>query len=427
MKKIGLFLTADSAGGGMLQYSMSVLSALLTLPRDEYTLVVAYSDPGWARLVPPNVERLPLRLGRAVASIAALWSILRLSHELWLRYAASFFAVVRYVVNQNCDLWIFPRQDIWSSRFPVPSLAAIHDLMHRYESQFPEAAAFGRQYYRDAYLKELCHDSRGILVDSNVGKQQVLNSYGPDAAKVLVLPYVPPSYIFESSGQNNFEATYRLPAKFLFYPAEFWPHKNHIRLVNALARARAQHSDISLVLSGGAGKERSRIQAHVHRLGLRDHVRFVGYVPDTDMPEFYRRARALIFPTFFGPTNIPPLEAFALGCPVAISGIYGMPEQVGDAALLFDPRSEEEMADCILRLWQDDELCRRLSLSGRRRARLWGPAEFAATLRAFIKQLTDSPLPTASACSEPPQPAHTHAFQVKCRMCKGPIASLSGS
>jgi glycosyltransferase involved in cell wall biosynthesis len=388
MRRIGLFLTANSSGGGVFQYSSAVLSALLTLPRDEYTVVVAYSDPAWARLLPSGVEGLHLQIGRTLASVAALWAVLGLSHELWLRHAASFFSVMRDVVNQNCDLWIFPRQDIWSSRFPVPALAAIHDLMHQYESQFPEAAGFGRHHYRQTYMTNICNHVTGILVDSRVGKQQVLESYGPDPTRVFVLPYVPPSYIFESSVPKDFDAKYRLPAKFLFYPAEFWPHKNHIRLVNAVAQARAQNSEVRLVLSGGSRKEQLRVCAHVAKLGMQNHVLFVGYLPEADIPEFYRRARALIFPTFFGPTNIPPLEAFALGCPVGVSRIYGIPEQVGDAALLFDPRSEQEITDCILQLWQNDELCCLLSARGLQRSRLWGPTQFRNTLQAVIEQLT---------------------------------------
>ena len=61
-------------------------------------------------------------------------------------------------------------------------------------------------------------------------------------------------------------------------------------------------------------------------------------------------------PSYFGPTNIPPLEAMALGCPVAVSNKYAMPEQVGDAGLLFDPDSPEEIAKCIKAMWLDDKL-----------------------------------------------------------------------
>lgn len=400
MKRIGLFLTASPSGGGMFQYSMAVLSTLLALPRGENELVVGYADPAWTKFVPADVERFPVRLSRTLSTVAVLWATLRVSHKLWLRCAPRFSAGVREVVQKNCDLWIFPRQDVWSSRFPVPALAAVHDLMHRYEPSFSEAGGLVRKLYRQRYMQELINCSMGILVDSEVGKQHVLESFVADPGKVFILPYVPASYIYESGISSDFDARYRLPGKFLFYPAEFWPHKNHLRLIDAIARVRVSCSDIRLILAGSLGKEYSRIREHVEELGLHDHVQFAGYLPDADVPEFYRRARALVFPTFFGPTNIPPLEAFALGCPVAASGIYGMPEQLGDAALFFDPRSEEQMADCIRRLWQDDALCQRLISSGHKRDRQWGPSQFSAGLHSIIEQLTLDRVPACS-CADP--------------------------
>jgi glycosyltransferase involved in cell wall biosynthesis len=102
------------------------------------------------------------------------------------------------------------------------------------------------------------------------------------------------------------------------------------------------------------------------------------------LPEFYRRARALVMPTFFGPTNIPPLEALSCGCPVAVSNIYAMPEQLGDAALYFDPASPSEIASALERLWRDDALCARLREQGQRRIASWTPAHFARRLKAVL-------------------------------------------
>lgn len=114
-----------------------------------------------------------------------------------------------------------------------------------------------------------------------------------------------------------------------------------------------------------------------------------GYVPDADLPEFYRPVRALVMPTFFGPTNIPPLEAFALGCPVAISGIYGIPEQTGDAAMLFDPRSVEDIAIAIERSWRDDWLCEQLRAKGYARSRRWRQVDFNRCVQGVIDKLLD--------------------------------------
>ena len=92
-------------------------------------------------------------------------------------------------------------------------------------------------------------------------------------------------------------------------------------------------------------------------------------------------------PTFFGPTNIPQLEAFALGCPVATSRIYGIPEQVGNAAMLFDPTSISEIQTCLVKLWTDDGLCAELVSRGTAHAAKWGPPQFQERFREIVGAL----------------------------------------
>src|SRR5207244_517877 len=131
---------------------------------------------------------------------------------------------------------------------------------------FPEAAGLGRRRYRQRYLQELLNRSMGILVDSEVGKQHVLDSFEAVPGKVFILPYVPPSYVYESRVSLDFDARYRLPEKFLFYPAQFWPHKNHLHLIDAMARVRESCSDIRLILAGSLEKEYFGIRLHVEKL-----------------------------------------------------------------------------------------------------------------------------------------------------------------
>lgn len=370
----------------MFQYSFSILSALQSLPRDEYSIVVAYADDTWGELIDRDTECLPLKMSAAFKAFAAIFAAVGLSHQVWLGAAPQISKTVRAIVAKSCDLWIFPAQDLWSSRFPVPALAAIHDLMHRYEPQFPEVSARGRSIYRDHYFKDLCATARGILMNSELGKKHVHESYGVGSDRLFVLPYVPPAYLYRSQPSADFDAKYQLPERFLFYPARFWQHKNHLGLLDAVSEARRQVGDIQLVLAGSLTNEYPAISRRVGQLGLQKSVHFVGYVPDNDLAEFYRRSRALIFPTFFGPTNIPLLEAFAIGCPVAVSRIYGMPEQVQGAALLFDPHSVEEMADCIRRLWCDDQLCEQLIARGKRRSEDWESPHFQSAIQRILLQ-----------------------------------------
>lgn len=389
MKKIGLFLGVSASSGGMFQYSQSMLAAVAALPRASFSVVVAYTDPLWRQHIARyQVDSVYIDSGQWSIMLSKLWRGMGLSNRLWRLIAPLFHPIVRTLVQDQCNLWIFPAQDAWSYQAPVPSVGTIHDLMHRYERRFPEVSAMGRYYIRERHFRDMCKWSKAVLVDSEYGKGQVQESYQLDPQKIFPLPYVRPQYIYDSRPSPDFDKKYNLPNKFIFYPAQFWRHKNHIRLLRAIAKLKQCQGDIALVLVGSnKNGYQDAIQA-IDQLGLKERVRILGYVPDEDIAELYRRARALVMPTFFGPTNIPPLEAFVLGCPVAISDIYGVREQVKDAALLFNPESVEEITEVIHKLWIDDALCAHLAESGKKRAQEWGQEDFNQTLLAILGQLT---------------------------------------
>jgi glycosyltransferase involved in cell wall biosynthesis len=97
-------------------------------------------------------------------------------------------------------------------------------------------------------------------------------------------------------------------------------------------------------------------------------------------------AEALIMPTFFGPTALPPVEAWSLGCPVITSDIRGIREQMGDAALLVNPRSVESIAAGIVRIWNEEGLRRELVARGCQRLASYTPSDFAERLRAILEE-----------------------------------------
>ena len=370
----------------MFQYSLSMLEAVSTLPRERYVIVAAFFNPAWR----PYIERLGLRLlplggsGHEPYTFGRLWRTACLPMSLWRALLWRLDPVARTMWKEGGDLWLFPAQDHWSYLTPVPAVVTIHDLMHRYMPEFPEVSRWGRYFFREYRFSNICRFATAVLVDSEVGRQHVSDSYGLSPDRLFPLPYLPPRYIFDCEPPLDFDERYRLPPRFLFYPAQFWPHKNHDRLLQAVALARRSCPDIFLVLAGPKRYEYETLVRRVAEYDLRDHVIFTGYIPDVHMPEFYRRARALVMPTFFGPTNIPPLEAFVLGCPVAVSNVYGMVEQVGDAAILFQPDSNQDIADAITRLWVDDQLCKDLIGRGKKRIEHWGQPQFNSALGTII-------------------------------------------
>jgi glycosyltransferase involved in cell wall biosynthesis len=221
-----------------------------------------------------------------------------------------------------------------------------------------------------------------------VGKEDILNCYGefgitPD--RVEVLPFLPACYLateVPQSERQRVRRKYSLPERYIFYPAQFWPHKNHKGIVQALALLARQHGlGIPAVFLGshdGAIRERTfnDVMSVAFQSGRGSHIHYLGYVPDQDMSGLFAEAAALVMPTFFGPTNIPVLEAWAFGCPVLTSDIRGIREQVADAALLVDPRSVEAIANGIHRLWTDTDLASFLADRGRHRLGCYTPEDY---------------------------------------------------
>ncbi len=394
-RKIGLYLDCTPPRGEF-QINQFVLNAVASLPPENFSVVVAYSSELWAEYLKHyNVKTIHVPAGFLGRAVCLGWTMLGLPIELWRRICPLFFPLARTFLREKCELWVFPSQNSKSYQIPVPALGSIHDLMHRYERDFPEASSRREFNYRERMFRNVCHWAKGVLVDSEVGRQQVAESYGALLERIHVLPFVAPPYIWETSTPSDFDVRYPLPAKFIFYPAQFWEHKNHKRLIRAIAYLKKDLPDLTLVLAGSPKNAYASVTRLVKELGLTNDVHFLGYVPDDYMPELYRRARALIMPTFYGPTNIPPLEAFAVGCPVAISRIYAMPEQAGDAALFFDPKSVDEIAECISRLWFDDELCTRMINRGKIQAEAWGRKQFNERLRTIIERIIDEPSASA--------------------------------
>lgn len=389
MKRIGIYLGFPPEGGGAFQYSQCLLEALTTLPRSEFEIIVAPAHSAWPEQLKNHSDRFELLPIYENNFDAFIQLALRFGFpiKLWRSIAKYIHPFTRLLLKQTCDLWIFPAQEVWTYATPTPAIGVIHDLMHRYESRFPEVSKFGLFYRRERHYRRLCRYSQGLLVDSEVGKLHVKESYATDEKRIHVLPFVVPNYIHSEQVPKHFDQHYCLPDKFIFYPAQFWEHKNHLNLLRALSLVRSDLPDLHLVLSGSKKNAYAKVMLEIEKLRLLDRVHIFGYVPDADIAVIYKRARALVMPTFFGPTNIPPLEAMAAGCPVAVSRIYGMPEQVADAALLFDPYSVNEIAQVIHRLATDDELCRRLTIAGKLRAAQWGQQQFNERFRFILESV----------------------------------------
>ncbi len=383
MKKIGIYACTTPFAGGAYQYTRTIIQAVQKIAQEslEYGLIVYSEDSLWSKVcIELDVPFMTLKAN--IFMRAVFWLSQKIPNR-YIRCKISEYTYPLWRSYRKCqlDLVIISGPIIIEKPASVKMVMPIYDIMQRY-IDFPEVGGgyIGRE--RDEKYKNICKESDGVLVDSLLGKQQVLECYGnlddKLGSKIYVLPYVAPDYIY---GKEQSIETFD---RYILYPAQFWKHKNHIRLVQAIARLRDKGIKVNLVLTGTEKNNKECVERLIQELALQTQIQVFDYVTNEQLVYLYRHARALAMPTFAGPTNIPPLEALAVGCPMMLSNNFAMPEQAGDAALYFNPESIEEIADCMERLWTDDELCAELISNGAIQKRKWGIVQFQGKLKEII-------------------------------------------
>lgn len=265
----------------------------------------------------------------------------------------------------------------------TPYITMVCDLMHRTHPWFPEVSANGRWEFREKAFQRHLRRASGIIVGTETGKQEIMKAYGIPEDRFILAPHPTPSFALRAA-KKVAPADER--ERFFLYPAQFWPHKNHVNLVRAWVKVKERTTEPpKLILVGSDKGNRRYVEAEIAVSGVSDLVEVRGFVRREELVELYARAMGLIFVPFTGPENLPPLEAFALGCPVVAARWPGAEEQLGDAALLVDPRSPEAIADAVCRVLEDRELRRALVSRGRSRAQSRTAAAFISRVFEFLR------------------------------------------
>ena len=164
------------------------------------------------------------------------------------------------------------------------------------------------------------------------------------------------NYKLEGEQFGKVNAKYDLPEKFIFYPAQCWFHKNHIKLVDAFEIVSKKYNDVYLILTGSQQNNFNNLMVRIDELELQGRVKHLGYIDYEDFPYFYKMSQFLVMPTLFESVSIPIYEAFALEVAVCSSNVVALPEQVGGAGLIFDPNDIGDIAEKMMMYLSDVEL-----------------------------------------------------------------------
>jgi len=290
------------------------------------------------------------------------------------------------IEETGIDVVHFTFQDAFTTE--IPSLYQPHDLQHLH---LPELFSHWAYERREKIYRTHSERAEAVVAMTSWGRRDLIEQYGLPEEKVWVVPgaSVLPEYPAPSEDElGEMRARLSLPDAFLLYPAKPWPHKNHGRLLEALAAVRERTGTaIPLVCSGARPADFGRVRDRARELGLEGTTIFPGFVSPTELRGLYELATALVFPSRFEGWGLPVCEAFSAGLPVASSSATGLPDLIDDAGLIFDPESTEEMADAVERIWTDEDLRNALAERGRKRNELFSWDRTARLLRAHYRRI----------------------------------------
>lgn len=407
---IGVFFKHEKSGGGIYQYFLTVMECLkrITGKGDHFFLFYCH-DPGCGCLTDfqeAGITTVKLEAHTQEIEAGSDFSAIHEGKTVYFKTRPYSTVLSIEAKSHNIDLMLYTNVERESFESGIPYLTALLDWTHRTHPEFAEFAADGVYEQREYVITNSIKDAICIIADSQAGKEEIVEFYNVTPKKVKVLPFVPPPYFFHplrSEIFNRIKLEFDLPERFIFYPAQFWPHKNHENIIKAIALLKKRNRlEISVVFTGSTQNKWSsydRTMGLAKDLAVQDQIIYLGYIDSDRIKALYKLAAALVMPTFPGPTNIPVLEAFAMECPIITSDIKALREQVGDAGILVNPYSPNDIAAAILKIWQDKALVRELTDRGKKKLAAWGPQEFFFSLRRIIgiskQSITDPSVDTA--------------------------------
>jgi glycosyltransferase involved in cell wall biosynthesis len=372
MTKLGVVALAGSDNGGTYQYTLAMLHGLQHVSGFDITL---FGDPA-----NPDFIKLGYPIVRLTESYAKQLAALML-HNIHLRLPDPF---------ASQDILLAPIYSLALLHTSKPFAYTLHDLQ---ELHFPENFSLRQRIWRHQIHSRLLQRARRVICESGYVKSDMVASFGVSEHRVTVLPAPPQcQFLSEQSGEQLEAARLRLglPEKFLVYPAHYWAHKNHLRLIEAFRLVVNEVPDLKLVLTGKKIDDYQTVVNAIGKAQLTDHVCHLGFIDRDDLQAVYQLATALVMPSLFESVSIPIYEAFQLGTPVVASNVLAIPEQVGDAGVLFDPTSVVSIKNAILKLVRDPELARLLGKRGRGRMQSMTPERYGGQLQAVLNDLKSS-------------------------------------
>lgn len=293
--------------------------------------------------------------------------------------------LLNIIQTYQFNVWYSPMLHLNPFDCPVPSAICIPDVQHRY---FPEFFDLATINWRESVMRHSAYKTNLIFTLSEQSKEDIIRFYRINPKKIVVTHLDAPSWIKSPSKSS---LNFKVPEKYFFYPANTWPHKNHLVLLKAFANIVKKFPNLNLICSGDQTADYAKLKAITKHLKLQNKVKFLGYVDKNTLVHLYKKAIALVYPSLFEGFGIPLIEAFNLNCPVICSKHNTSREIAGKAALYFNPDSEVDLSNKLIEFLTNKNLRNSLIAAGNKQAKRFSYVE---TARKTLSNLQNIAVPT---------------------------------
>lgn len=330
--KIAVFFELNGSQiGGAFSFNKMIfenLSKNRSLLKHELLFVFSKQNALNARPDIPLPGKFQYRLGYIASILRQVFNWRILTSGINLESCRSAY-LDRLLVKHGVDaVWAVQPLGVPVNR---PFFTTSWDIAHKITPYFSEVSDNGKLLKkRDKVASEVFSRAMRIIVGTEIGKREIELAYGVNSERIIVNPLPVKKVSVQNAKLNN--------SLKLIYPANFWAHKNHAVLIEALRMVIDRTGmQLQLFLSGSNRGSQEMISNLVKKLELENSVIFVGFLSEIDLNELYKECSLLVFPSLIGPDNLPPLEALTFGCKIAVADIPGAREQFGEFATYFDP------------------------------------------------------------------------------------------
>ncbi len=310
----------------------------------------------WRGVAPSARQRVqPRGLRRNVPGV--LWHLLMLP---WIAWRQGYRRLFLCASNRRSPWWC-----------PCPMVGTVHDLAGL---RMPGKYSRWHHLYLSKLLPRLIRRLRVVLTVSQASARDIEELVGIPAERVVVTPLAADLQRFSpgppAEARQRLQADYSLPEHYVLYLARLeHPGKGHVPLIEAWDRLLDEvEVKADLVLAGSPWDGYAEIEAALAKARHRERIRLLGFVQHAHIPDLYRAADAVVFPSFYEGFGLPVLEAMGCGRALACSNRASLPEVAGSAALLFDPAQPTEIREALQQLLQNPDLKARLEVAGLQRA-----------------------------------------------------------